>query len=477
MTAKVLPFNRSIVPQETPWDCGPAAAQMVLDGLGIRATETELIREIGTHTGGTDYVGLIERALNRRLPAAKFTSVYLDKQDPPTRAQRDAMWLHVKRSIDAGYGVVMNWVVPPSNRVRAVKGPGPRYGPGTVFHYVACMGYDDSDRTLLIADSGFSPFVYWVKSDDAAGWITPKGYTYSTVTAAAVLEPDSPKHTVLERPSAGRTPRGVKPTHYFLHTQEGDSSAEALARYCDGSNNVSYHYTLRDGILCRLVDPRTHAAWSVLSANPFSVNLCFAGSYAAWTRDQWLKRERDIEIAAYTIVKDCLDLDIPLRVIPPPYTDSGPGISDHAFVTRKLGIGTHLDVGAGFPWDRLTYHINRFSKQEDTFMSALSAAEQREMLTLLRVLAKTRFPSRSPLRHLGEGAVDTVAGFDLNQDANLHILTVMELARAGVQSQIDLLREVASADPARFPDRQEDAKLARALLAELESTDGKPDIK
>ena len=463
MTTRVLPFPKHIVPQEKYWDCGPAAAQVVLHAAGVTATEDELIRGIGTTVNGTDYVGLIERELNRRLPSARFRSVYLEN-DPPTRAQRDALWDHVRQSVDGGMGVVMNWVVPQSNPVRAVKGPGPRYGPGTVWHYVACMGYDDSDRTVLIADSGFSPYVYWVRCDDAAGWITPKGYCYSTARALA----GAPSFTSLDYPSAGRGQRSRPPINFFLHTQEGDSTAAQLARYCDGRNNVSYHYTLRDGILCNLVDPETHYSWSVLSANVFSVNLCFAGSFARWSRQQWLERERDIEIAGYVIARDCRRLGIPLRLLLPPYAETGAGISDHRYVTKALGIGTHLDVGDGFPWDKLSFAIKRYSMREDSFMAALSEDEQREMLTLLRVLAKTRFPSRSPLRHLGEGAVDTVAGFDLNQDANLHILTVMELARAGVQSQIDLLREVAAADPKRFPDRQDDARLARKLLAQLE---------
>jgi hypothetical protein len=33
MTEHVLPYDRSIVPQETGFWCGPAAAQVVLNGL------------------------------------------------------------------------------------------------------------------------------------------------------------------------------------------------------------------------------------------------------------------------------------------------------------------------------------------------------------------------------------------------------------------------------------------------------------
>src|SRR3954463_9660008 len=62
----VLPYDHSIVPQETGYWCGPAATQVVLNSRGIYVAERDLARSIGTHTGGTDYVGLIEQDLDRR---------------------------------------------------------------------------------------------------------------------------------------------------------------------------------------------------------------------------------------------------------------------------------------------------------------------------------------------------------------------------------------------------------------------------
>ena len=140
MASRVLPFDPRVVPQERYWDCGPAAAQIVLNSLGIHVSEDVLIREIGTHTGGTDFVGLIERYLDRKLPHAKYTSVDMQR-DPPTQGQKDALWRNLTQSINAGYGVVVNWVSPPSNRPRAIKGSQqPNYGSNTVWHYVAAMG-------------------------------------------------------------------------------------------------------------------------------------------------------------------------------------------------------------------------------------------------------------------------------------------------------------------------------------------------
>ena len=118
---KVLPYDHGIVPQETGYWCGPAAAQIVLNSCGIFVDERRLAREIGTNQNGTDFVGLIERVLDRRVPQAQYTSVHVPN-DPPTPAQRERLWRNLVRSIDAGFGVIMNWVAPPWNNPRGVKG-------------------------------------------------------------------------------------------------------------------------------------------------------------------------------------------------------------------------------------------------------------------------------------------------------------------------------------------------------------------
>ena len=186
MAEKVLPYDRAIVPQETGWWCGPASAQVVLNSLGVHVAERDLAAAIGTHTGGTDYVGLIERYLDKKVPGSKYTSVYLER-DPVTARQKEALWQHLVQSIDSGHGVVMNFVAPPSNYPRGVKGSvSPAYGGGTVYHYVAAMGYDDADgaRAVWIADSGFRPFGYWCSFDQVATLIPPKGYAYSALGAS-----------------------------------------------------------------------------------------------------------------------------------------------------------------------------------------------------------------------------------------------------------------------------------------------------
>lgn len=195
-----------------------------------------------------------------------------------------------------------------------------------------------------------------------------------------------PAYREIERWSPNNHGRGgTKVTNFFLHTQEGDGTAESLAGYLQRpSSGVSYHYTVDDGgTVCDVVDTDL-CSWSVLDANPISINLCFAGSRAGWSRQQWLdKMGRGIEIAAWLAIQDCRKYGIPLTVIAPPYR-RGAGISDHRYVTRVLGYGTHTDVGDGFPWDVFARHIQDFTTETGGPLMALSDAEQRELLTKVR---------------------------------------------------------------------------------------------
>jgi len=171
--------------------------------------------------------------------------------------------------------------------------------------------------------------------------------------------------------------RSQLPKNWFIHTQQGNGNAEDLFHFLmstSGAGAVSYHYAIAE-------DPNDHGvtvvdivdtdrySWSVLNANVFSINACFAGSFAEQTRDQWLANYRNaIRVAAYLAVQDCKKYPtIAAVVIPPPYANHGSGISDHRFVTKALGIGSHTDVGgpmappwSGFPWDVLAADVNSF---------------------------------------------------------------------------------------------------------------------
>lgn len=183
---KVLPYNRDQVAQDTGWNCGPASGQTIIRSKTDRLLpESQLAREMGTHQGGTDHVGLVARVLNTHLGGG-----YVVRQmpnDPPTRAQVDLLWDDVVKSVDAGFGVVGNVMVPPSNYPRGTRGSSsPAYGGGMVYHYIAIMGYADdgpAGRHFWVADSGFRPFGYWCSLEQMASMIAGKGYAAKPVGA------------------------------------------------------------------------------------------------------------------------------------------------------------------------------------------------------------------------------------------------------------------------------------------------------
>jgi len=179
MTQKVLDYDHNVVPQETYWDCGPASTQVVLNSRGIIASEQDLIRQIGTTEDGTGDVDWIVGVLNQYVGGGYETNHM--PNDPPEQDEKDALWNAIVDSIDEGFGMVANIVAPPSNYPRGVLGSeSPAYAGGTVYHYIALMGYDSDAHAIWVADSGFRPYGYWIDFEQLATLIPPKGYIYHT---------------------------------------------------------------------------------------------------------------------------------------------------------------------------------------------------------------------------------------------------------------------------------------------------------
>jgi hypothetical protein len=172
MTVKTIDHDMNIIVQETYYWCGPASTQNVLSGRGVFVSEQTLAGQLGTTVNGTDWIGQFPKVLNRHIGGGY--QVREMPKDPPTAAQKQTLWNDIVAAINAGYGIVANIVAPPSNY------PVPSYGPGTIYHYIAIMGYDSATRRVLIADSGFRPFQYWISLDQLASLIPPKGYAYPT---------------------------------------------------------------------------------------------------------------------------------------------------------------------------------------------------------------------------------------------------------------------------------------------------------
>ena len=156
----------------------------MLNTRGIHFEEADLAAQCGTHTGGTDYIGMITDVLNRHVHDADYITVDLPN-DPPLDHEVETFWNNIRTSIEAGFGLVLNFVAPANNPPFPIKGSGPcpafyGYG-GTVFHYTALMGFSDEggERAVWICDSGGAPFGYWITLRQCAILCAGKGYSWA----------------------------------------------------------------------------------------------------------------------------------------------------------------------------------------------------------------------------------------------------------------------------------------------------------
>ena len=228
---------------------------------------------------------------------------------------------------------------------------------------------------------------------------------------------------------------GVKPRLFCLHTQEGgggDAAAESLAKWYQVSNGVSYHYSISQasdgGVTVVDCVDTDYAAWSVGNANSYTINLCFAGSRASWSRAEWLKHAKAIDVAAYLAVQDCKKYGIPVDVAPYPYTGKTAqfkGITDHRFITDVIRWGTHTDVGASFPWDVFSAAVKKYvSGETKPEPEPEVPAEKRfpedwsDRDLLVELVRQLRGPSLKGWSQLGgKTLVDAVAELLPDQDA------------------------------------------------------------
>lgn len=157
-------LNYDYYVQNTGYWCGPATAQMILTARGVKESQGVLARKLGTHTGGTDYIGQFPPVLNSYLKDGK----YFFRNNP----SKDVLWSLVTKSIDAGYAIAANIVAYTYNRP-------PGYPNYTVWHYVPIMGYGQSGsaKKIFCADSANFSGVksWWASLDQMTSLVSPKG--------------------------------------------------------------------------------------------------------------------------------------------------------------------------------------------------------------------------------------------------------------------------------------------------------------
>lgn len=194
-------------------------------------------------------------------------------------------------------------------------------------------------------------------------------------------DPNRPNFNEYANYSTNTSSRGSTTVDLFLlHTEESASdNADGLAKFListqGGGNPVSYHYAVSQaadgGVTVVDCADTDQASWSVGNSNSRTINLCFAGSRAADTREQWLARSKAIDVAAYLAVQDAKKYGIPMKVLEPPYSAPG-GVSDHRYCSLYLKDGNnHSDVGGpmvppwtNFPWDVFEAAFTKYANQE-----------------------------------------------------------------------------------------------------------------
>ncbi|MGB6182470.1 MAG: N-acetylmuramoyl-L-alanine amidase, partial [Rhodococcus sp. (in: high G+C Gram-positive bacteria)] len=148
------------------------------------------------------------------------------------------------------------------------------------------------------------------------------------------------------------------------HTQQARGNAATLANYLNNpASKVSYHNTIdNDRNVVAVVDT-DEASWSVGNANDVTLNYCYAGSFAEWSRQEWLDNMGNaIEIHAYLWVLDAKKYGLdPYPISWDDIRQRKSGATDHRGVNEAyLGAKGHWDTGPNYPWDVFHGHVHRF---------------------------------------------------------------------------------------------------------------------
>lgn len=213
------------------------------------------------------------------------------------------------------------------------------------------------------------------KKIDPIKWLGAASYVGETAPAPKPVTPTTPvvqppkENKMIEIDQTGVSPNssqrwGAKVRLFVLHTQEGDGTAQSLANYLQNANSgVSYHYSIDNRTCIDVVDTDRYS-WSVLNANPYTINLCFAGSRASFDRATWVGNYgAAIDYAAFLFVQDAKKYGIDARTLTWDEIRAGhSGGTDHRGITEGLRIGDHTDVGPNFPWDLYRAAIDKYAR-------------------------------------------------------------------------------------------------------------------
>lgn len=142
-----------------------------------------------------------------------------------------------------------------------------------------------------------------------------------------------------------------------IHTSEGARDVFSLAAFLNRPGvNASYHGAVDDQRYEAYVN-YSNAAWALRNGNQESDNLCLC-AFAGWSRAEWLRHPRMLELTAGWIAERCTARGLPVVRLDDPDVGQAMrddrhrgGVCDHDGYTKGTGDGTHWDVGENFPWD------------------------------------------------------------------------------------------------------------------------------
>jgi len=150
--ARILNFSGTINAQDSPIDCGPASARIVLQGdahfagQGAKQIEDAISAKYGTGQGPGTYA----QALRDLAPQANWQLLTGSGGSP------QALMQAVQQSINQGWGGVLNYNTTDTG-IRPVRGDRPFTQGTNIQHFVSVAGFDLQAGTIDIIDPAGTP--------------------------------------------------------------------------------------------------------------------------------------------------------------------------------------------------------------------------------------------------------------------------------------------------------------------------------
>lgn len=140
-----IPFQT----QQNNYYCGPAAARMVLGGIGYSVTQNQMANLLGTTTNGTNAGNSVANALNAIVEGSK----YQFRWQWHTYTDIATIKSHVVEALNYGNPVMVN----------TMESPGDVYLVGhnigtTLYHYGVVADYFDYGNSVTYTDPGYGRF-------------------------------------------------------------------------------------------------------------------------------------------------------------------------------------------------------------------------------------------------------------------------------------------------------------------------------